>query len=879
MDEMTDDSKDCEPKAPWSRRGIQAAIAGFVVLGLYLLWPIPSGQMPLSADHAVHLTRAWAFSERLAEGELGGWSMMWFFGTPLGEFYPVLGDLFLAAIRWLSFGLFSWPTAYALGFTFLFLFQGFALIRVSRSLGLGALPAFVAAALIVLDPGSYREGGWMYTVYFGVWPQILATSLTWWGFAALADGLRASRERWPRACLEAVVAFGAALLAHPMSILALVMGVPLLPQCLAHKTGLTFRRNLARTAIVSALGFGLAAWWLLPMLDHRAWMASYGWLFRSLSSMFNSVLEGQWTYNMPATVGYCISAGILVTLWRGSSLARFVVLFTLSQWLAAGSDLFWFLRLDRLSEGFTHLQYQRFLIVAKPGFYLCVGLLLQMLLSGRLVPIRKLWPRYLAVAGVLIGLTVHSASTIEHSKLLAKPVIERQADKPESAFLELRAWMAKQSPSDHFAFSSSRQQHWFMDLPVENGRSLYKIGFTPADNFVHKPESGKKEVLDARGIQYTIRSSTGEKAVPREVARFGDLRVQRRKSKSLRPVAWIEGEGQIHWPDGDPPTEKIFEEGLVRLTVELPSQDIKQDTGEAEAPLLVFRTAAYDRWELRLDGELLPWKEIPIWGDEPPLEQGERERRRLRSGKANGDDGSEPILLAASLPHGGDIELRYRRWLPSDYLGTALSLVSLLLCLLLWLPSPLRFPAGRLLRLGGDLLHHLLAPVTIASLVLLTIGGAALRWHDNAQTETLRAVGWVEEGEGKDAKGIRLGAHKTDMLIRPALLARKKGRSQIEFPDRLAEETLYVWAGLDDERSKSPKGRRGYRFILQVRAAEGEWETLINHRVPNLPGRHKFALDTSKWAGERVDLKVQIEGDSRKSSPRLGFDLSFDPLN
>ena len=155
-------------------------------LSLKLLWPVPAGEMPLSADHTVHLSRIAMFADELAAGRVRGWSTTWFFGTPVGELYPVLGDLAIVLLRALSFGALSWPQAYALGFTLVFTVQGWAMLRVGRALGLGPLPGLIAALLVLADVGAYREGGWMYTVYFGVWPQALATALTWLGLAELA---------------------------------------------------------------------------------------------------------------------------------------------------------------------------------------------------------------------------------------------------------------------------------------------------------------------------------------------------------------------------------------------------------------------------------------------------------------------------------------------------------------------------------------------------------------------------------------------------------------------------------------------------------------------------------------------------------------------
>ncbi len=154
---------------PWVRR-----IAGWLpallvtLFGLYLLWPVPTGVMPLSADHTVHLTRAYLYGKQLAGGHLVGWSPTWFFGFPLGELYPVLGDLGVLGLRAASLGLLDASQAYALMFTLVFLTQGFAMLRCGRALGWGPIPGLCAALLVLADVGAYREGGWTYTVLYGV---------------------------------------------------------------------------------------------------------------------------------------------------------------------------------------------------------------------------------------------------------------------------------------------------------------------------------------------------------------------------------------------------------------------------------------------------------------------------------------------------------------------------------------------------------------------------------------------------------------------------------------------------------------------------------------------------------------------------------------
>jgi hypothetical protein len=78
-------------------------------------------------------------------------------------------------------------------FTLVFL-PGLGAAALRPGLGWGPLPGTIAALLVLADAGAYREGGWIYTVTYGVWPQALATSLAWLAFAELA---LAPRETCP----------------------------------------------------------------------------------------------------------------------------------------------------------------------------------------------------------------------------------------------------------------------------------------------------------------------------------------------------------------------------------------------------------------------------------------------------------------------------------------------------------------------------------------------------------------------------------------------------------------------------------------------------------------------------------------------------------
>jgi len=862
-------------------RRLAAALPLLLVtaFALWLLWPVPTGHMPLSADHTVHLTRIAMFAEQLGQGRLRGWDTTWFFGTPVGELYPVLGDLVVVAIHSLGLGALSWPQAYALGFTIVFATQGWAMLRVGRALGLGPLPGLVAALWLLADAGAYREGGWLYTVTYGVWPQALATALTWLALAELCvacetDDATVRRRRIATTAL----ATGAALLAHPMALMGVALGVPLLLLAL----GLRSRATLARTVVISTLATGLgvatAAWWLGPMLEHRAWMASYGWMWDPLDRMLAQAAEGHWAQAMPTAVGTVVSLGLLLLLASGSRVARLVAALALVQWLLASRDVLWGLRLDRLSEGFTHIQYQRFIIAAKPGLLLAAGAGLALLLRtaaaawrGQSSVLGTRWGR--PVAAVLVAAVVSLAGWMiagQREPMREHHVGELQLERlPGEAgfddeYAQLLEWLRAQPREDgetgvpwRVTVIAARNQHWFMDAPALTGVRLYKQGFTPGDNFVHKPEAGGDALLDRLRVRYVIATERRTPRGTREVARFGRIRVLERSSWA-HPVAWLEGPGELEV------LQDAADDGIVRARV----------TGSGPDTEVVFGVAGFPRWTLWQDGAPVEWHEVPALGEGPGVTQQERRAGARRGGKAHGDDGTEPMLIAATVGD-GELELRYEPRRTADVLAGLVSLLALAACgVLLWRPRTWTTPTERLeslLRRASPLGH----PLVLVGAVVLVIAGAVVKERRSAAEERLQAVGWADNGQTRLGPHARAGLLKTDMLIRPAVLVdpRRKQPAELVFPGVTLGASLAGWMALDDDAAKL-RARGRHELRVEAVSQSGERTTLAELRLPHRPGRQLLELDTTALAGQRVDLHVSVESEG-ESPPPLGFDLEL----
>lgn len=864
----------------------------------WLVWPVPLGRMPMSADHTVHLARIAMTGARLVEqGSLSGWEPTWFFGFPLGDLYPPLGDLLVLAIRGVSLGLLDWPQAYALGFFAVFALQGLVLVRVGRLLGVGPWPGVIAALLLLGDPGFTREGGWMYTVQFGVWPQALATSLLWLGFGELAQALGLARsssligaERGPpepiRASLRAGLAFAAALLAHPIAAPSLIVGVGLFVGIVVPRVEPPWRTSLARLALALALAGALAAWWWIPMLEHKAWMASYGWLFASLDTMLTWLREqGRWAQRMPGAVGWLTLLGMLFALRPSprATMLRFVAAFALVQWLLASSDAYWLPRLDRLSEGFSHLQWQRFLIAAKPGLYLCAGAALVLPVAWARALWRSSSSRVLAGAGAgLLGaLTIWlAASTIDEQRAamaehgVGVVQIDRvpgpEAAAFEASYREFVAWAdARWQARDHdyrIAVREGRNVHWFMDAPVWQATPIYKVGFTPGDNFVHKPEQARPELLDALGVRWILTNTRSTTPQRGEVARFGTLAVREHRGHP-RPLAWMQGPGELELVHAD------LRGGSVRVRVRVPAD-------AAEGSRVVFGIAGYPRWHATLDGAAIEWIEVPVWGDAEPVTPEQRRSGALRGGKAGGDDGSEPTLLAIDLPAGtreAELELRYVEHTPREWVAELLSLLAWLALgvALLGRERALAQRVRAWFGVGERALTKLAHPVALGLVVALVGMLAAARWQSAAQAEHARLLGRALAGEVTLVRA-EPGPVKTSMLIRPALLLRPRPGAPASATLELdaMPTTLHGWLGIDDDQAQQ-KGRwalHRVRIEARPRGSSEAWTVLADLQVRHVAGRIELALPTAELAGTAVELRI-VDSCEGNTLPRLGIDL------
>ena len=133
--------------------------------------------------------------------------------------------------------------------------------------------------------------------------QPLAVAWTWWALAELHAAL-AARPLLGRRLLRPIALLAGALLAHPITLP--LLGITLIPWVVL-RSRREWIRALTSIALVVAIAFAAAAWFLLPMMAHRAWMANFGALHHDLARLAADAAAGHWATNMAAPVGFTIT--------------------------------------------------------------------------------------------------------------------------------------------------------------------------------------------------------------------------------------------------------------------------------------------------------------------------------------------------------------------------------------------------------------------------------------------------------------------------------------------------------------------------------------------------------------------------------------------
>lgn len=581
------------PVASWG-----LPLAALAALTCLAYAPLLEGAMPWAegqSDHPTHLYQAWLLVDRMIpSGRLTGWSDLRWAGYPALELYPIGGSLWVALFRLLTFGAMSWEATYALAILGMLVLNVMAVYVTTRRF-IGPFAAIVAALIVLFERGWPRQGGDHYAVDVGVWPITLgvAPSLlcierlwTW------VNGRRGSRSGIALAGAAFFAAF--ALLCHPFYLPVLALALPTLA-AVAALSGARGSRAATGPVLVAGVGFGLVAFWYLPMVAGSRLTEPGGAPFRSLGNLGEGLIMGSMLPSFWPVAAVLGLVGLLVALRRGRAPAMLASL-ALVLVLAASSTP---LELSgRLADMTSSLQQERFFILVRVLTAILAAYAASVLASAARQgapparsPIERRARAALAV-GLLAplawpcaeGLLKHQVSPIV--ALEAGPDLSHRRD-----LLALCRWMQGaalgESPPPRTAWHVGYGRHEHTSAPVFCG--LAQVVDTPAETWATRPGGISEREVRALGIRWVVgdRPIEGRESYLAPVRRFGGLHVYEVRDFSYRRVTSL-GSAAV--------TLERFEDELIRVRVR----------GARRGDRVAVHVSRHPNWQASYDGRPVP---------------------------------------------------------------------------------------------------------------------------------------------------------------------------------------------------------------------------------------------------------------------------------
>jgi hypothetical protein len=575
-----------------------------VLPAFWVSWPL-LWKTPLSHDHATHLFKAWHFwEEMLGRGRLRGWSHFWAFGAPSDELIPFGSEVWVALFRAATFGQLSWLRTYALAFAGLLLFMTLAAyVFVRGYLGRGA--AVVCAWLTVLDPGGRFEGGWNWHADWGVWPVTLAMSLV---LACLTQLERVLREGRLRSIVWAAVWCAAALLTHPMALMALVVAVPLL-LCdhVLRPNGLDLGHG-CRALGALAFGAALSAFYLVPFFARSADVQYLGSLGDSLPAVSRKLVQLRTFQNLSVIVHGLAMLGAWFALRRRLPGAFFLASAGGVLVLLSSGVLIRDLHLERVLPSLIKIEANRFLLVAKLFWFALAGYGAVVLARPQLAAEAAAgWWRLWIGRGV--GLALGLALIVPgwrhfYDTQIAKTIIGEDEREHFADLQKMLEWTRalRVSSNEHYrvAYHMPLHEHLSTLAPVFDGSLMYKVGYTPVQVYEKVPMTDEPQLLEALSVKYVVSAYPLSLPGLTEEKRFGELRLYRFQDFRADPFSLVgPGRGEL--------LEFSPERVRIRLSDTSPDSRLK------------IHVASFDRWQATSAGEVLPIRTVPVFGAEDPV--------------------------------------------------------------------------------------------------------------------------------------------------------------------------------------------------------------------------------------------------------------------
>jgi hypothetical protein len=473
-----------------------------------------SGEAPFnSADHQVMLARAEAFAKGLYDGQWLRWTHALQGGDSLTDLYPFLANLVTAGIHVLSPKQTDFLTAYSWFVVFTWALRGFGAYYLCRRVS-GPVVSGVVATLALFEVGrDVWDGVWHGALYWGMIHSAFSLSIALFSAALQIDLIRApSRAR--------LVALASTLaltcLAHPLGILFAGLSTASLGLTLALAPA--ERRGIVRALVPSVLGFGLAAFWVLPFsygLSHYAYSNAVGGVGFAEAGL--GLFDGSTPTSSYPAWWALVSVGIVAGLCSGRASLVSAALLALLCWLVPLTNLLIEFRGFSLFPGLLDGQPRRLLTVLKTAAMPTTAWLLATAfasrqVAGSLAP----WPVIRVALLLLLAIgplkALNAAADVPLTALRDQlkgdaKVVPHQGRDYEAVFGEVhRARRADTSPTPwRVAISWNREwRHAAWAEGFKSGVPLVDLVTIPSNFLTYRPRELSAVALAEWNVRYVI---------------------------------------------------------------------------------------------------------------------------------------------------------------------------------------------------------------------------------------------------------------------------------------------------------------------------------------------------------------------------------------
>lgn len=521
---------------------------------LVALGPVALGQMPVSQDHANHYFATHVLvHEMLPTGRFFGWTDSLGTGYPFGDTYHTAPYLVTGLVHLASFGLVPLQNSYAFGIALAWLVPVLAVTAWARRLA-GPWAAAFAGLAYGLDMGGDREGGWIYGMFHGVWPQQLGTGV--WLFALLALWRLVEKPDTRRLSAAALLA-GLCLWLHPLNAMTLLAAALLLvaislPGALSSETPDARRGVLALIPALLAAGLIGVLWVVRMVLASDVVFANTAY-WEPLGELVKRLLEGHLFENELALICGLALVGAFAAARAGGRLGAFTVTLTAALVLLGSMVFVLESDLGLLGGELGVMQYRRFSIAAKPLWFALAGAGLSAVGRGLAVDaarraVSSVWIRLL-LAALLAPFAVDGLGALP--RLIRSPVarpLTAERTRDDKNLKAIARTLAREAERCRGSFCRAVywEKHGHGGLyPVI---SLADAGFAweptltlPANNFKWINETADVKTMARLGVSVVV--SKWDVADPglEEIAKYGRHRILRVKDWAWKPVEVLGG--------------------------------------------------------------------------------------------------------------------------------------------------------------------------------------------------------------------------------------------------------------------------------------------------------------------------------------------------